>query len=138
MGNYLRAIPLMLIPAALYGALVLTVGEPSLRPFLAETLFSMMLPSGAEWVVTRGYGLVILAAGCLFIEIIKSTRPTGSAIAENILAFLSFAGFIVLFLLIPSFGTIEFFLIMIMTLLDFLAGAIVMIFVARRDVALGN
>lgn len=138
MGSYLRAIPLMLVPAGLYGALVVTVGELSLRPFLAETLFSMILPSGAEWLVTRGYGLVILSAACLFVEIIKSTRPTGSAIAENILAFLSFTGFIVLFLLIPPFGTIEFFLIMIMTLLDFLAGAIVMIFIARRDVAIGN
>jgi hypothetical protein len=135
MGKILRAIPMMLIPAVIYGAFALSLGDAGLRASMATVAVSMTLPSGAEWTITNGYGLVILAAGCLFFEILKSTRPSGSAIVENMLAFLAFTGFLILFLLQPAFGTIEFFLVMIMTLLDFLAGAVVMIFMARRDVA---
>jgi hypothetical protein len=41
---------------------------------------------------------------------------------------------LILFLLVPGFGTTEFFLIMLMSILDFMAGAIVMVNAAKRDV----
>ena len=137
MGPTLRAVPLLALPALLYAALAFSMGDASFRPFLAETALSMRLPSGADFVVGYGHLLIMFAAGLFFVEILKSTRPTGPSIIVNSLAMLLFALCLGLFLIVPEFGTMEFFLIMAMLLLDFLAGAIVMIFVARRDVAWG-
>ncbi|MGE3582891.1 MAG: hypothetical protein AB7J28_15925, partial [Hyphomonadaceae bacterium] len=49
-------------------------------------------------------------------------------------SFLHFTISQILFLLVRAFGTTEFFLILFFMLVDFIAGAIVMILVARRDV----
>ena len=43
-----------------------------------------------------------------------------------------------LFLIMPAFGTATFFLIMLMTLMDTLAGFIITIVAARRDLAVGG
>ena len=51
------------------------------------------------------------------------------------LAFVVFTISFICFLLNPSFGTIEFALIMVMMLIDFMAGFIVMVVSARRDVS---
>jgi hypothetical protein len=131
----LHGFPLLFLPAALYAAFAYAMGDASFREYLAAPAFALTLPSGAEWLVTHGHALTIFAATCLFFEIIKSTRPKGAAIVENALACLGFAACLVLFLLTPEFGTIEFFLITSMLLVDFMAGAIVMIYVARRDIA---
>ena len=77
----------------------------------------------------------MLAAGLLFIEVIKSTQATRASLIENGLAFVVFTGCFIMFLLNPSFGTIEFALIMVMMLIDFMAGFIVMVVSARRDVS---
>jgi hypothetical protein len=135
MTGLLRGFPLLVLPAALYAALAYSMGDAAFRLYLAGAAFSLVLPSGAEWIATRGNALTIFAAFCLFIEIIKSTRPVGGAIVENALVFLAFSGSLVLFLLEAEFGTMEYFLIMSMMLVDFMAGAIVMIYVARRDVS---
>jgi hypothetical protein len=134
----LRAIPLLVFPAILYAAVATTMDSEGLRGSLNENFFSMYLPSGALFFVTRGHGIVILAAGLLFLEIIKSTSASRWAIVENGLAFVAFTIAFILFLLNPAFGTIEFALIMIMMLVDFMAGFIVMTISARRDVSFGG
>ena len=45
---------------------------------------------------------------------------------------------LVQFLLLPNFATSAFFIIMVMTLLDVLAGVVVTIVSARRDFAVGE
>lgn len=135
MGALFRMIPLLLFPMLLYSAVALTMDPQNVHASLNEPLFSTVLPSGALFVVSRGYGFVILAAGLLFIEVIKSTSASKSALIENGLAFVLFTFAFILFLLNPAFGTIEFALIMIMMLIDFMAGFVVMTISARRDVA---
>ncbi|MBL8551524.1 MAG: hypothetical protein JNJ73_16175 [Hyphomonadaceae bacterium] len=138
MHPVVRAVPLLVLPAILYALVAFTMGDASFRQWLADVAIAVRLPSGAEWLVTYGHLITMFAAGLFFLEIVKSTRPTSPAIIENSLAMIIFAVCLALFLLVPEFGTMEFFLIMSMLLLDFMAGAIVMIFVARRDVAWGT
>jgi hypothetical protein len=97
----------------------------------------MTLPSGSPWVVTRGDALLMFAALCLFVEIVKSTSTKSSAIIGNSLTVICFIICLVAFLLVPAFGTNEFFLITGMILVDFVAGFIVMIVSSRRDVSWG-
>lgn len=134
----LRAVPLLIFPVILYAAVAMTMDHAAVRESLSTVFFSTYLPSGALFAVSNGYGLVMLAAGLLFLEIIKSTSSSRWAIVENALAFCLFTFCFILFLLNSSFGTIEFALIMTMSLIDFMAGFIVMTISARRDVAFGE
>jgi hypothetical protein len=134
----LRAIPLLVFPVILYAAVAMTMDHEAVRSSLNEVFFNTYLPSGALFSITHGYGIVMLGAGLLFLEVIKSTSASRWAIVENALAFCVFTFCFILFLLNPAFGTIEFALIMTMTLIDFMAGFIVMTISARRDVAFGN
>jgi len=131
----MRAVPLLVFPLILYAAVAPTMPHADVRASLDEVFIAFALPSGALFEVTRGHGITMLAAGLLFLEIVKSTSPSRWVIVENVLAFLVFTVAFILFLLQPPFGTIEFALIMVMTLIDFMAGFIVMTISARRDVS---
>jgi hypothetical protein len=135
--RWLRAIPLLAFPAILYAVVAMGMDHTALRASLDQSFFVETLPSGAIFEVTRGHALTMLAAGLLFLEIVKSTHATTASIVENGLAFLCFIIAFIVFLLHSSFGTIEFALIMVMMVIDFMAGFIVMTISSRRDVGYG-
>jgi len=135
MHPVLRAIPLLIFPALLYAAGALSMPNGGIRDSLDVIFVQFGLPSGALFVVTRGHAFTLLAAGMLFIEIVKSTSTSRWALVENGLALAAFTVAFIFFLLNRAFGTIEFALITVMMLVDFMAGFIVMIVSARRDVA---
>lgn len=92
-------------------------------------------PMGSvHWTVSFGDLMVLIALLLLFIELLKSTSTGTSAIFNHALSMLVFIICLVEFLLHPAFATTVFFLIMIMSLLDVLAGVVVTIVSARRDV----
>jgi hypothetical protein len=78
--------------------------------------------------------LLLIGLVMLFVELLKSTSTGTSAIFNHALSMLVFIVCLIEFLLHPAFATSTFFLIMIMSLLDVLAGVIVTIVSARRDV----
>lgn len=125
----------MAFPALIYALFALPSGIDGIRAALDTPAFSIGMVSGAELVIERGHLFMMFAVLCLFFEVMKSTVPSTSAMIENSLAVLLFAGLLTLFLLIPAFATAEFFLIMMMCALDFMAGAVVMVSTARRTVA---
>jgi uncharacterized membrane protein len=138
MHPLLRAIPLLIFPALLYAGVALSMQSGGIRASLDETFLSIALPSGALFTITRGHAFTLLAAGMLFIEIVKSTSTSRWALVENGLAFAAFTIAFIFFLLNRAFGTIEFALITVMMLIDFIAGFIVMTISARRDVAFAS
>jgi len=87
-----------------------------------------------HWVVSFGDLLVLLSLLLLFIELLKSTSTGTAAIFNHALSMLVFIICLVEFLLHPAFATSVFFIIMILSLLDVLAGVVVTIVSARRDV----
>lgn len=129
-----RAVPLLIFPALLYAAVAMTMQHDAIRASLDQVFVQFNLPSGALFTVTRGYALTFLAAGCLFLEIVKATEATRASLVENGLAFVVFSLALMLFLLQPAFGTVEWALMMAMMLTDFMASFIVMVISARRDV----
>jgi hypothetical protein len=74
----------------------------------------------------------------LFVELLKSTNSRGAAIINHALSMLLFIVCLMEFLLAPAFATSTFFLITLMVLLDVLAGFIVTIVTARRDMDLSG
>lgn len=128
----LRFFPLLTLPAIVYGSLLAWPGP--IAPRLAEPILSIVLASGDTWSPTLGAALIMLSALCLFVEIVRSATPDKAAIGENISTALVFSVCFGLFLLAPGFGTTEFFLIVLLLLLDFLADATIMVFTSRRSV----
>ncbi|MFT3728006.1 MAG: hypothetical protein QM759_09305 [Terricaulis sp.] len=126
------------LPVILYALIALPLGHDAMSNSLDAPLFAIRLPSNVEWVVRWADALIMFAAGCLFIEIIKATSTRRSVLIENGLAVLCFTLALIAFLLVPAFGTNEFFLIMSMILVDFIASFIVMTVSARRDVSFSN
>lgn len=134
----LIALPLLLIPVVLYNIVVLSGVLGGLPPggadeLLRETLFSVPMASGSSWSVGVGDLILLLALVLLFFELLKSTSSQKVAIVNHALSMILFVGCLVEFLLMRGFATSTFFLILVMVMLDVLAGFIVTIIAARRD-----
>jgi hypothetical protein len=134
--------PLVLIPVLIYNiwAFGATAGGDSgaaVRDHLynrEEPMFQVAMASGADWVVTFGDALIFLSIVLLFIEMVKSSSTHSAMIFNHALSMLVFIICLIEFLLVPAFSTSVFFIIMAMALLDVLAGVVVTIISARRDV----
>ncbi len=140
MGAIFNVFPLILIPVLTYniwafGATAANNGDGAMvRQHLSDPWITMPMASGAEWLITFGDILVLLALILLFVELLKSTSTGTAAIFNHALSMLVFIICLVEFLLHPAFATSTFFVIWVMALLDVLAGVVVTIISARRDV----
>ncbi len=132
------AFPLLSLPILVYNLIALTLvgGFSALDASgrMSEQLFSIHMTSRANWPVSLGDLLLAAALVVLFIELLKSTTSRRIAIVNHSLSMILFIVCLVEFLLAPAFATSTFFLLTIMVLLDVLAGFIVTIVSARRDV----
>ena len=125
-------IPLMIIPFIAYNVLLLS--GVAAAPW-EGVLFSITLISGGEWVLSVGD--LLLAAGLLFLffEILKSTRTSNTSVLDHLFSTVVFIAFLVEFLIVPGASTSIFFLLMLMALVDLMAGFSVSIRSAGRDVS---
>jgi hypothetical protein len=152
MGAIFNVFPLILVPMLIYILMAFGSGigdttDAQFRAELASVWFSIPMASREEingvqevvqWQVSTGDFLVFLAMVLLFIELIKSTSTGTAAIFNHALSMVVFIVCLVAFLLHPAFATTTFFLIMVTALLDVLAGVVVTIISARRDVEFGG
>ncbi|MET0546771.1 MAG: hypothetical protein ABWZ40_10705 [Caulobacterales bacterium] len=132
--------PLLTIPVIVYNLMTFLGSNPELTfaQRLSTELWSVPMASGATWTMTPGDVLVLIALVLLFVELIKSTHTGQAAIINHGLSLILFIVCLIEFLLIKSFATSVFFAIMMMTLLDTLAGVIVTITSARRDFSVSD
>ncbi len=134
----LIAIPLLFIPVLIYTIVVMsglvgTGGIAAAELALRDPLFSIPMVSGSAWNVGTGDLILFLSLILLFFELLKSTSSQKVAIINHALSMILFVVCLVAFLLIKGFATSTFFLIMTMVMLDVLAGFIVTIISARKD-----
>ena len=128
------AIPLLAVPVVIYNLIVFLAAPTDAQVFLTNPLFTIRMPTGAGWSI--GLGDLLLAASLvmLFVELLKSTSSGSLAIVNHALSMVLFVVCLVEFLLLGTFATSTFFLITLMVVLDVLAGFIVTIVSARRDI----
>lgn len=136
MNRIFAAFPLLALPVIAYNLMLLaTVGvHGDAAGALAGPVASIRMASGGAWNITVGDLLLASALIMLFVELLKSTSTRGVAIVNHALSMLLFVLCLVEFLLLAGFATSAFFLVSLMVLLDVLAGFIVTIISARRDV----
>jgi hypothetical protein len=132
------AIPLLILPVLAYNLIALTLqgvlSAVDADARMTQQLFAVRMTSHIDWMVSLGDILVAASLAVLFVELLKSTTSQRVAIINHALSMMLFVGCLVEFLLAPACATSTFFLITLMVLLDVLAGFIVTIVSARRDV----
>jgi hypothetical protein len=122
--------PLLLIPFAIYNMIAfLTPGVSWTSPV---TTVHMM--SGQDWVLTWEDILLAFAIFLLWVELIKSTRAGMRSVMDHLLSMALFIGMLVEFLLVQRAATSTFFLLMAIALVDVLAGFIVGMRSATRQI----
>jgi hypothetical protein len=110
--------PLLLIPLAIYNIVVFLM--PGVT--LAEPLMRLTLMSGAEWQVDLSDILLALGIVLLLLEVIKGARPGAKFLTDHLLSLIVFGAAAAEFLLWPRFATSTFFLLALLSLVDFLSG----------------
>jgi hypothetical protein len=126
---YLIGFPLLVIPFAIYNMIAF------LTPGLAWTgeVASVRLISGRDWTVTPEDILLAFAILLLSVEIMKATRMSSRALIDHVLSLILFIVMLVEFLLVQQAGTSTFFIMMVISLVDVMAGFIVTVRTAQRD-----
>lgn len=131
--NYIISIPALAIVIAAY--LLMAAGGGLM---LDADAYSMTLASGAEFTLRAGDFFVIAGLLALFVEMLKAARARDATVIDHIFSTATFVVALILFILVDIAGTATFFLLMLMTLVDVVAGFSISLFAARRDIAIGN
>ncbi|RAN36238.1 hypothetical protein [Hyphomonas pacifica] len=128
--------PSLFLPLMLYLGVIIFSGGADER--LTKVMFRIPMIMSTPWVLTLGDFVLFIGLICLFVETIKSASTRSDAIVNHALSMLLLVFCVVAFLLFPGFSTSVFFLLLIMCLLDVLAGPIISIVAARRDFGVGE
>jgi hypothetical protein len=123
--------PLLLIPLAIYNIIAFLMHDVS----FAAPLFTLPLTSGTTWPVTLSDVLVTLGIVLLLCEVIKGARPGAKYLTDHLLSLVVFGGAAAEFVLLPLFGTSTYFLLVLLSLVDFLSGLALR---ARRGVPVAS
>lgn len=135
----LRVIPLIFIPFVLYNVIAMLGGaNVAADTIFREPLFSIPLPSGSRWVFSWGDLVILITMSCLFIELIKSTFTSTSAMVDHGLSMLVFIACLIEFIVAKQAATSVFFFIMMAALIDVVAGFTIGMRTARRDLNIGT
>ena len=130
-------IPWILVAIVLYNLIAFTSSWPvegsGGGTVFDSHLFSIDLISGASWALTVGDLVTIITLVLLFVELIKATRTGGSSIVDHALSTILFVVCLIEFLVVKQAATSVFFFILVVTLIDVIAGFSITIRAARRD-----
>jgi hypothetical protein len=132
----LTAFPSLLLPVLVYViAAGAAGGGDGFVASLSDQAISLPLPSGIDWRLSWGDLIILLGLGTLFLDLLKATGTGAATVFNHALSMGVLVICLVLFLLFKSFGSSVFFILMIMALLDVIAGFTITIISARRDVS---
>jgi hypothetical protein len=129
---YLIGFPLLVIPFAIYNMIAfLTPGV-----LWTDKIATVHLASSADWTVTSEDVLITFAVLLLPIEILKATRIGIRSIVDHILSMILFIAMLVEFILVKQAGTSTFFILMVISMVDVMAGFTVTLRTAQRDMTI--
>lgn len=131
----LTNVPLLIVPFIVYNIQIVFDGG---IPVWDKEVLQLPMLSGETWIMNMGDLMVTMGLFLLFFEIIKATRVGANSIIDHLLSTFVFIAFLVEFLLVKQAAHSVFFILMMIALVDVLAGFSVSIRSATRDVTLGH
>ena len=126
---FLIGFPLLLVPFAIYNIIAFLMPGVS----WSSTLTTVHLASGADWTMSAGDMLIVLAVLLLFGEVMKSTRIGMRTVVDHGLSLILFLGMLVEFLLVKQAASATFFLLLVISFIDVIGGFAVTLRSAQRD-----
>jgi len=129
----LGTFPLMALVIIVYNAVVFLTGVD-----LAEPVFEVALVSGAIWTISVNDIFIFAGLVLLFVELVSATRTSATTIINHALSMLVLLVALIEFIVLPQFGHSTFFLLVLLSLFDVIAGFTVTITAARRDFTVGE
>lgn len=112
--------PLLLIPVAICNIIVFLMPDLSLAG--PVELFSITLPSLDIIRISLKDVLVALSILLLLLEVMRAAKPASKFFTDHFLSLLVFGAAAYEFAMLPKFGNATFFTIVLVALVDFLAG----------------
>ncbi len=136
----LKVIPLVIVSFIIYNIVVMLGGDATSTAdqILRKPIFSLPMVSGEKWVFSMGDLIILLTMFMLFIELIKSTYTSSTQMVDHGLSMMVFIACLVEFLLVKKATSSVFFFILVASLIDVVAGALIGIRTARRDLNIGG
>jgi hypothetical protein len=131
----LNVIPLLVFPLILYNFVVLTgiATQGDEARWMMDAIFTVNMFSGDAWGVSFADVFTGLSLLLLFVEIVKATRTDAMSIVNHGLSMLLAMTCIIEFITMKGFSNSVFFMLMLMTVLDVVAGFTITIVAAKRD-----
>lgn len=123
----LRAVPLLGFVLVLANVLAL------LADGFDTELLKFTMTSGQAMRLDAGDFVVLAGLLLLYFEIFKATRTSNASILDHVASLVVFVVALVEFLLLPRFAHGAFLSLLVMTLIDVIAGFTVTLSGARRD-----
>ncbi|MEX1060904.1 MAG: hypothetical protein WED13_07765 [Methyloceanibacter sp.] len=130
--SWMSGMPLLVIPLLAYVAFAGAGAD------FSASRFPITLPSAGVWQLTLGDMLLAVGLFLLFFEILKATRTGGNSVVDHAFSMIVFVVCLILFLIWDRAATSTFFLLMLMAMIDVIAGFSVTINAARRDYSVGG
>jgi hypothetical protein len=125
------ALPLLIVPFALYNVLVLLV--PGF--VWNREIWHVDMMSGGAWKLTMGDAVVAGAVVILLIELLRAARRASRrTILDHVLSMILFVAMLVEFMTVKAVASSTFFLLLVISFVDVAAGFAVSIRSAPRDI----
>jgi hypothetical protein len=125
----LAGIPLLVIPFLIYNVAVFVTDVQWALP-----VTSIHMVSDGNWDMSWGDMLIAFSIFILFVELIKATRVGMRTIIVHMLSAVLFAIMLIEFLLIKQAATATFFILLIISFVEMLAGFTISVRTAQRNI----
>jgi hypothetical protein len=122
--------PLLTFSLMIYGVISLATGGSA---WTDSELLNVVMISGENWSISGGDLFTFGSLFFLFIEVLRATKTGTESILNHAFSALLFVACLLAFVIVPIFSTSIFFYLVLMTLMDFMAGFMVTTLAARRD-----
>ena len=110
--------PLLLIPLAVYNIIAFLMPSVS----FSDVLFRVPMITGEAWPVTLADLLLALGVLLLLLEVVKGARPGAKFLMDHLLSLIIFGAAAAEFVMWPKFGNSTYFLLVLLSMADFLGG----------------
>ena len=130
---FLIGVPLLIIPFAIYNAVAFVT---NVQWALPVTTINMV--SGGSWDMSLGDMLIAFSILILFVELVKSTRVGMRTIIVHMLSAVLFSAMLIEFLLVKQAATATFFILLIISFVEMLAGFTISVRTAQRNIEIDN
>ena len=137
-------VPLLFVPVFVYDLIAFMLPAPTdsipmpVDDSLAAVLFTFGMVSGGQWSFRLADFVLLLAFAALFFELIKATNTRGASLVNHGFSIGLLVFCLIEFLLFRHFATSLFFLLTLAILLDVIAGFMITVTAARRDIGVGD